>query len=87
MIDIGIERLFGISSNTNQTQSFLSEASDKITSTINLLNEVSDDYLSTDYEEAAQKYKQASLSLRAQMSIRAQGEMIVGEILKRIENN
>lgn len=86
MIDIGIERLFGISSNTNQTQSFLSEASDKITSTINLLNEVSDDYLSTDYEEAAQKYKQASLSLRAQMSIRAQGEMIVGEILKRIEN-
>ena len=86
MIDIGIERLFAIISNTNQTQSFLVNTSDKITSTINLLNEVSDDYLSTNYVEAAQQYKQALLSLRAQMSIRAQGEMIVNAILKRIES-
>jgi len=86
MLDTGIDKLFTISSNTNQTQLFLTESSDKITNSINLLNEVSDHFLSTNYQESSKQYKQASLSLHAQMSIRAQGDIVLNEILKRIEN-
>ena len=84
-INIALKRLSNIKLYASSIKQFFIFESEKISKEINLLNDLSNKYLATDYLQTSQKFVDSLRSLNAVVSVNIHGDIIAKGVLKLIE--
>jgi len=84
-INTALKRLSNIKLYIGSIKQFLISECDKIGKEINLLNDLSNKYLATDYLQTSQKFVDSLRSLNAAVSVNIHGDMMAKAVLKLIE--